>query len=120
MLWLHTFEDVAAAYSAALATPGGAALQGRHDDPRAELLEFLGAGDDEEMTLRDDVRVVLVAADFGTELPAAVLWLNMFDHMDIRCVRLRPYTIDGRVLVDVPAAPPGRSRWRGVPRWRGP
>jgi hypothetical protein len=30
-----------------------------------------------------------------------VLWLNRFEGMDIRCVRLVPYEIDGKVLLDI-------------------
>jgi hypothetical protein len=47
------------------------------------------------------VRIVLVAAEFGRELTTAVLWLNKFDRMDIRCVRLRPYQLDGQILLDI-------------------
>ena len=30
-----------------------------------------------------------------------MLWLNRFEGMDMRCVRLVPYEIDGRVFLDV-------------------
>jgi hypothetical protein len=97
-----TFEDAVAAYTATLNTPAGVALRREHDDPRSELLSFLDADiDDGEVTLSADVRIILVAADFGRELTTAVLWLNSFDRMDIRCVRLRPYEIDGAQLIDV-------------------
>jgi hypothetical protein len=43
----------------------------------------------------------LVSADFGREITTAVLWLNSFDRMDIRCIRLVPYKLDGTVYVDV-------------------
>jgi hypothetical protein len=97
-----TFDDVVTAYTAMLATPDGAALPGSHEDPRGELLAFLGADAvGEGVTLRDDVRIILVGADFGRELTTTVLWLNNFERMDIRCVRLRPYNLDGRILIDV-------------------
>lgn len=70
-------------------------------DPRTELLSFLGADDDEDPVVSSDVRIVLVSADFGREITTAVLWLNGFDGMDIRCVRLIPYDVDGKVLVDI-------------------
>ena len=44
---------------------------------------------------------MLVAADFGREITTTVLWLNGFEGMDIRCVRLVPYDLDGRLFVDV-------------------
>src|SRR5438445_4728399 len=71
-------------------------------DPRLELLDFLDAGDDEEEpVISSDVRIILVSADFGREITTAVLWLNGFEGMDIRCVRLVPYDIDGRILLDI-------------------
>lgn len=47
------------------------------------------------------VRIILVAADFGKEITTTVLWLNEFEGMDVRCVRLVPYQIDGKVLIDI-------------------
>src|ERR1051326_6064095 len=47
-----------------------------------------------------DVRLILVAAHFKKELAASVLWL--IDHgIEIDCVRLKPYKMDDRLLVDV-------------------
>ena len=71
-------------------------------DARAELLTFLDVADDaEEPVLSSDVRIILVSADFGREITTTVLWLNNFEGMDIRCVRLVPYELDGRVLLDI-------------------
>lgn len=71
-------------------------------DPRIELVTFLGTTEDEdEPVISSDVRIVLVSADFGREITTAVLWLNRFEGMDIRCVRLVPYDFDGRVLLDI-------------------
>ncbi len=71
-------------------------------DARAELLTFLDAADDaDEPVLSSDVRIILVSADFGREITTTVLWLNNFEGMDIRCVRLVPYKLDGRVLLDI-------------------
>lgn len=78
-------------------------------DPRRELIDFLLAdggevGDDGEVvepTISTDVRIVLVSADFGREITTAVLWLNGFEGMDIRCLRLMPYEVDDKVLIDV-------------------
>lgn len=41
-----------------------------------------------------------MSADFSKELTTAVMWPNSHD-VDDRCVRLRPYGLDGRVLMDV-------------------
>ena len=75
--------------------------QGKADqDPRTVVLDFLGwdAPDDDQFA--QDVRIVLASADFSREITSSVLWL--IDHgVDIRCVRLKPYILDKRVLVDV-------------------
>ncbi len=71
-------------------------------DPRAEVRAFLDAADtDEDPVISTDVRIILVSADFGREITTAVLWLNGFDGMDIRCVRLVPYEVAGGVLLDI-------------------
>lgn len=49
--------------------------------------------------LSGNVRILLVAADFSTELTTAVLWLNKQD-LDIRCVRIRPHRLGVDVIID--------------------
>lgn len=77
-------------------------LQARavEDDAESSLLEFLGWDERDEDSFAQQVRIVLVAGDFSRELTTAVLWLNEHD-LDIRCVRLRPYSYRDRVLLDV-------------------
>jgi len=73
---------------------------GNQSDPRASLLQFLGWTEPDEDRFAQDVRIVLASAEFSKELTTAVLWLN--DHgLDIRCVRIKPYKDNGRVLVDI-------------------
>jgi hypothetical protein len=69
------------------------------DSAAADIAGFLGLNSLEEAELTGDVRIVLVSADFSTELTTAVLWLNKHD-LDIRCIRLRPYRMGADVLVD--------------------
>jgi hypothetical protein len=90
------FGDIAAAYERHLAKVAPDADR----DARAELTAFIDT-EEEEPTISTEVRIVLVAADFGRELTTAVLWLNRFEGMDIRCVRLVPYRLDGRTLLDI-------------------
>ena len=47
-----------------------------------------------------DVRIVLASAEFSKELTSSVLWL-IEHNIDIRCVRLKPYALGERILVDV-------------------
>lgn len=94
MISTMTFEQVVAARDA---------FQRKHEvecDASAAILEFLGWEEPDEDQFAQDVRIVLVSADFSKELTTSVMWLNTHD-IDIRCVRLKPYVLDGRVLIDV-------------------
>jgi hypothetical protein len=72
---------------------------GREDqDPRETILEFLG-WDQPEDRFAQNVRIVLASAEFSKELTTTVLWLND-QGIDIRCVRLQPYRLENRTLVD--------------------
>jgi hypothetical protein len=94
MVSTMTFNQAVAAHS------GYLAALGRQDDARAAILDFLGWDDANEDAFGQEVRIVLVSAEFSKELTTAVLWLN--DHsLNLRCVRLKPYNLEGRVLVDV-------------------
>lgn len=69
------------------------------DMARKNIVEFLEAETIEEVALDSNVRIVLVSADFSQEVTTSVLWLNKYE-IDITCIRLKPYKIDGRVFVD--------------------
>ena len=69
-------------------------------DARMELLDFLGWEEPDEDAFAQDVRIVLASAEFGRELTTSVLWLCERG-IDVRCVRLKPYDLEGRVFVDV-------------------
>jgi hypothetical protein len=66
-------------------------------DSRSVVLGWIGG----EELLGDDVRIVLVAADFGLELTTSVLWLTQRHDLDITCVRAVPYQLDDRLLLNV-------------------
>ncbi|MEX2375063.1 MAG: hypothetical protein WD942_05680 [Dehalococcoidia bacterium] len=70
-------------------------------DAHGRLIEHLEAEPGEDPVISSNVRIMLVSADFGREITTAVLWLNDFDGMDIRCVRLVPYEISGKVLINI-------------------
>ena len=66
----------------------------------AVLLDLLGGSEDEPPVIDDTPRIVLVAGDFRQEVTTTVLWLvDNFENMDIRCVRLQPFEVGGRILV---------------------
>jgi hypothetical protein len=91
------FDEVVEAYEEHLTSQSEAA----EGNARDMLLEFLQMDADIEPSISTDVRILLVSADFSREITTTVLWLNRFEGMDIRCIRLVPYKIDDRVLLDI-------------------
>lgn len=89
-----TFDQTVDAFAAYLAT------RQRDADARQVLLDFLGWEEPDEDAFGNRVRIILASADFSTELTTAVLWLND-QGMDIRCIRLKPYTLHGELVLDV-------------------
>jgi len=70
-------------------------------DARSEVASFLETVDDDESAISSDVRIILVSADFGREITTTVLWLNGFEGMDVRCVRLVPYEVGEKIWLDI-------------------
>jgi hypothetical protein len=73
----------------------------RAAEARSSLAEWLDDAGGEEAALSGEVRIVLAAAGFGTEITTTVLWLNEVYNLDITCVRLTPYRIEDRLLLDI-------------------
>lgn len=90
-----TFSDAVAAHAKFLEKSGA-------DSSQAEsgILSFLGWDEPRGSEFAQDVRIILVSAAFSKEITTSVLWLNERD-LDIRCVRVRPYELDGKILVDI-------------------
>jgi hypothetical protein len=89
-----TFEQAVAAHQAYLG------VRDIDSDARQRLLTFLGWDEPIDEEFGQVVRIVLAATTFPKELTTAVLWLND-NGLDIRCVRLQPYRLDDRLLLDV-------------------
>lgn len=94
MISAMTFEQAVDVYTSYLSQ------RGQDIEAEEALLQFLGWEEPDEEVFGKEVRIVLAASDFGKELTTAVLWLNHHD-LDIRCVRLSPYTDGARVFLDV-------------------
>ena len=69
-------------------------------DATESLLEFLEWSEPDEEQFGQEVKIVLASAEFSKELTTSVMWLNDFG-LDIRCVRMHPYTSDGQTFLDV-------------------
>ena len=69
-------------------------------DALASILDFLEWDEPDEDQFAQEVRIVLVSAEFSKELTTTVIWLNE-SGLDIECVRIKPYNDNGRILADV-------------------
>jgi hypothetical protein len=94
MVSAMTFDQAVEAYEAYLEA------HGRQEDAREAILNFLEWEEPDEDNFAQDTRIVLVSAEFSKELTTSVMWLNERG-LEIRCVRLKPYKLEGRTLVDV-------------------
>jgi hypothetical protein len=96
MVSAMTFEDLVSIFERHIESN-----EGDTGDARERLAAWLDDVGGEEAVIRRDVRLVLASADFGREITTTALWLNDVFGMDIRCVRMTPYRIHGRLLLNV-------------------
>lgn len=73
--------------------------EGIAEDAEHRIRDFLGRPD-EELELTDNVRIVLLSADFSKEVTSTVLWL-IKRGVDIKCMRMVPARIAGEIVVDI-------------------
>lgn len=94
MTSVMTFEQAVTAHQEYLEAAGA------EGDAREAILEFLQWEEQDQEAFAQDVRIVLLSMDFSKEVTTTVLWLNQ-KGLDIRCIRLSPYKLGDRVLLDV-------------------
>lgn len=75
-------------------------INSTEEEARSSILSFLGWIDSGTEEFGSDVRVILASAEFSKELMTSVMWLSEKD-VDLCCMRLKPYTLEGKTLVDV-------------------
>ncbi|NLF08769.1 MAG: hypothetical protein GX594_12440 [Pirellulaceae bacterium] len=92
MVSAMTFERAVDVYSEYLSGIGS------DIDPRSSILDFLDEPDED--SFGQNVRILLVSADFSKELTTSVIWLNE-QGLDIRCIRIKPYVYGEKILTDV-------------------
>lgn len=92
-----TFDQLAATLGRHLRAVGSPDAE-RAREVLAEWLEDVGG---EESVLERRVRIVLVSAGFDTQITTTVLWLNDVYDLDVTCIRLTPYRVGGRLVVDL-------------------
>ena len=76
------------------------AKNGIQNDAKIDLLEFLEWDEPDDEQFAQEVKIILVSAEFSKELTTSVMWLNDFG-LDIRCVRIRPFINDGHIILDM-------------------
>jgi hypothetical protein len=69
-------------------------------DPQEEILNFLEWDEVNEEKFANDVRIILVAADFSKEITTSVLWLIERD-IDIKCIKIKPQKDGGNLYFDI-------------------
>ena len=89
-------DDLAELYAAHLAKAGRTLSK---DEALTELEEHVADGDLQSLTDDARPRIILVAKSFQVEVTATCLWLRESYGVDISCVQLVPYRVDGRVLI---------------------
>lgn len=94
MISTMTFDKVVDAYAIYLGKLG------REGDAKSLVLDFLEWDEPNDEEFAQDVRVILVSGEFSKEITGTVMWLNDYG-LDIRCIRLKPYNLDGRTLIDI-------------------
>jgi hypothetical protein len=95
MVSTMTFDDLVSHYEQYLASVEPDAI----DEAQTRLAEWLDDGDATKLSRL--VRIVLVSGGFDREITTTVLWLTEMYGLDIRCVRLTPYKVGERLLLDV-------------------
>lgn len=99
MISTMTFTQVVGAF--ARYRRGRGVQDHTEDTARTDLLTWLDLGDDEQPVIPREVGIVLASEDFSQEITTTVLWLNEFHDFDIKCIRLSPYRLGERILLDV-------------------
>lgn len=69
------------------------------------LIDFFDWSEPDEDKFGQEVKIVIMSADFSAELTTSVIWLRDFG-IDISCVRMRPYENDGETLINVQTVVP--------------
>ncbi|WP_432573669.1 hypothetical protein [Kineococcus sp. SYSU DK005] len=97
MISAMTFEQLVATYTRHLSSTDPDSAEGAREQ-LADWLEEVGG---EDAVLHRQVRIVLAAAGFDAQITTTVLWLNDVYGLDISCVRIVPYAVAGKLLLDV-------------------
>lgn len=74
---------------------------GSEKNAEEELLSFLGWEERAGENFNEEVKIILVSANFSKELTTSILWLNEKQGIDIRCVRVKPQKDESQLYFDI-------------------
>lgn len=74
---------------------------GSDKNAEEELLNFFEWDERLEDDFAQDIKIILVSADFSKELTTSILWLNEKQGIDIRCVRVKPQRDKENLYFDI-------------------
>lgn len=94
MVSVMSFKEVVEVFSNFLQKTG------KPGEAEQTMLAFLKWDSPQEKKFGQTVNIILVAGEFAKELTSSVLWLNDAG-LNIQCVKLQPYEIAGRLVLDV-------------------
>jgi hypothetical protein len=97
MVSAMTFEQLVDTYQRHLALTDPEKADGARD----RLADWLDEAGGESSVIQRQVRIILASAGFDPQITTTVLWLNDIYGLDITCVRLTPYRVGGKLLLDV-------------------
>ncbi|PHM61886.1 membrane protein [Xenorhabdus ishibashii] len=89
-----TWEQAVSAYREFLSQTG------QDIDAESSLLDFLAWDSPQHSDFAKETRIVLAASSFSKEITTSVLWMNDIG-MDITCVRLQPFRVNGKLLLNI-------------------
>lgn len=70
------------------------------ENPEEEILSFLEWDEPREDLFGQDIRIILVSANFSKEITTSVLWLNERE-LDIKCIRVKPQRDNEILYLDI-------------------
>ncbi|WP_151087790.1 PDDEXK family nuclease [Hymenobacter baengnokdamensis] len=101
MLSTVDFPQVVEAYKNMIKNSSSAQQQDINEaQAEQKILDFLGVASSDEVLISDKPRIILMAPSFSKEMTTTVLWLNERG-LDIRCLSVEPYKVEGNVLLEI-------------------
>jgi hypothetical protein len=74
---------------------------GNELEAKDELMEFLDVEDEEELNrvINTSQRIIIVGKDIDKRVLSVCTWLYE-NNIDIKCVTIKPYNLDGQIIID--------------------